>query len=91
MSTVKNNINLVETMELMDGSQLDELMRQLENTIQKSPKDLRSLLMLGNGYYLRGKISSAINVFKKAIDVNPNLPYAYYYLGISYYRQANLD
>ncbi|HPG39546.1 MAG TPA: tetratricopeptide repeat protein [bacterium] len=83
-------INLPEAMDLMDTSQLDELMQQLEESIKKNPKDVRSLLMLGNGYYMRGKISAAIKIFEKAIQVNPNLPYAYYYLGISHYRQLQL-
>jgi len=78
-------------MELLDISQLDELTKQLEEKIKSDPKDLRSLLMLGNGYYLRGKINAAIETFKLATQVNPRLPYAFYYLGVSYYRQAHLN
>ncbi len=84
-------INLPESMDLMDASQLDELMNQLEENVTKNSKDLRSLLMLGNGYFMRGKISTAIKIFEKAISVNPNLPYAYYYLGVSHYRRMHLD
>ncbi len=85
-----SDINLPESMDMMNSSQLDELMKQLEQTVNTDEQDIRSLLMLGNGYYLRGKISSAIEVFEKAIIVNPELPYAYYYLGVSHYRQLKL-
>ena len=84
-------LNLVETMELMDSSQLDQLTQQLEERVKKKSADMRSLLMLGLGYYLRGQMKSAIQIFERAISVNPNLPYAYYYLGIAYYRMVNLD
>jgi tetratricopeptide (TPR) repeat protein len=83
--------DLSESMELLDIFQIEELTQQLEKKIEINPNDLRSLLMLGSGYYLRGKIVSAIQVYQQAIKVNPQLPYAYYYLGVSYYRQARLN
>ncbi len=82
---------LSDSTELLDSSQLDDLIRQLEEKIKNDPKELRSLLMLGNGYYLRGKINAAIQTFQQAIQVNPRSPYAFYYLGVSYYRQAQLN
>lgn len=82
---------LMDDMELLEADQLDDLTRDLEKHIAEDPTDLRSLLMLGNGYYLRGKIDSSIQTFQKAVSVNPRLPYAYYYLGVSYYRAMRLD
>lgn len=82
---------LMDDMELLESDQLDDLVRDLEKQISDDPTDLRSLLMLGNGYYLRGKIEMAIQTFTKAIAVNPRLPYAYYYIGICYYRSMRLD
>jgi tetratricopeptide (TPR) repeat protein len=86
-----SSTHLMDAMELMDSSQMDDLTRELENKVRQDPKDLRSLLLLGNGYYLRGKVRAAIDTFEKAIQVNPSLPYAYYYQGISLYRAMRLD
>lgn len=83
--------HLMDAMELLRSDQIDDLNRELEKRVEEDPDDLRALLMLGNGYYLRGKIEAAIAVFQKAIAANPRLPYAYYYLGICYYRSMRLD
>jgi tetratricopeptide (TPR) repeat protein len=83
--------SLMDTMELLASDQIDDLTIELEKRISEDPADLRALLMLGNGYYLRGKIEAAIQTFKKAIAVNPRLPYAYYYMGVCYYRSMRLD
>jgi cytochrome c-type biogenesis protein CcmH/NrfG len=82
---------LAEAMDTMHPTQVEELTKQLEAAVQENPNDIRSLLMLGNGYYMRGNISRAIETFRKAIAINPNIPYAYYYLGICLYRSAHID
>ncbi|HNW61002.1 MAG TPA: tetratricopeptide repeat protein [bacterium] len=82
---------LMDDMELLESDQLDDLLRDLEKQAAADPTDLRSLLMLGNGYYLRGRIDAAAATFKKAVAVNPRLPYAYYYLGICHYRAMRLE
>ncbi len=87
----QSELNLVEAMDIMDPSQVEELTKQLEKNISKNPNDVRSLLMLGNGYYLRGKLAAAIDTFNSVIKVNPKLPYAYYYLGICLYRSARIE
>ena len=83
--------NLIDSMQFMDITQIDELTIELEERLKENPNDLKALLMLGNGYYIRGKITCAIEIFETAIKVNPKLPYAFYYLGISLYRNAQLD
>jgi tetratricopeptide (TPR) repeat protein len=83
--------SLMDAMALLASDQIDDLTIELEKKIAEDPEDLRALLMLGNGYYLRGKIEAAIQTFKKAISVNPRLPYAYYYMGVCYYRSMRLD
>jgi cytochrome c-type biogenesis protein CcmH/NrfG len=89
---MKNStLNLVEAMDIMDPSQIEELTRQLEAQAKQEPNDVRSLLMLGNGYYLRGKLTLAIETFNSVIAINPKLPYAYYYLGICLYRSAHIE
>jgi cytochrome c-type biogenesis protein CcmH/NrfG len=87
----ESNFDLADAMETMNTSQVEELTRQLEEATTKAPNDVRSLLMLGNGYYLRGKIAQAVETFKIAVKINPNIPYAYYYLGVCLYRSARID
>jgi len=87
----EQRFNLADAMDTMDPTQIEELTQQLEMATQQNPADIRSLLMLGNGYYLRGQVSQAIETFQQAITINPHLPYAYYYLGICLYRGARID
>jgi tetratricopeptide (TPR) repeat protein len=87
----ESSFDLADAMSSMDTSQIEELTRQLEEATAKAPNDVRSLLMLGNGYYLRGKIAQAVDTFRIAVKINPNIPYAYYYLGICLYRNARID
>ncbi len=82
---------LMDDMELLEAEQLDDLTSDLEKHIIEDPTDLHSLLMLGNGCYLCGKISTAIRTFQKAVSVNPRLPSAYYYPGVSCCRAMRLD
>ncbi len=75
----------------MDPSRIDELTGKLEKQLKEDPNVTQTWLMLGNGYYLQGKIAMAIAVFEKAIRVNPQFPYFHYYLGICFYRAVRLD
>lgn len=75
----------------IDYAHVNELAESLEKTTAQNPKDLRSLLLLGNAYYLQGKISKAIEVFNRAIKFYPKDPYAYYYIGIAQYRSAHIQ
>jgi cytochrome c-type biogenesis protein CcmH/NrfG len=83
--------DLEETMDMMDISQIDELIKQLETKVSGDASDLRSLVLLGTSYYLRGQMRKAIDIYNQAIQVNPRSPYAYYYLGIALYRNAQVD
>lgn len=76
--------------EEIDISHVDMLTSKLEERVAQNPGDQRSLLLLGNGYYLQGKIAKSIEIFNRAIALNPEYPYAYYYIGIAQYRRANI-
>ena len=82
--------DLIGGVEEFDNPRVDELTARLEERVAKDPKDVRSLLLLGNGYYLQGKIAKSIEMFNRAIALNPEYPYAYYYIGIARYRSAHM-
>lgn len=81
-------IDLFGGVEEIDNPRVEELMARLEERVAQHPADLRSLLLLGNGYYLQGRITRSIEMFNRAIELNADYPYPYYYLGIALYRSA---
>lgn len=83
-------IDIFGGVEEIDNPRVDMLTSKLEERVAQNPGDLRSLLLLGNGYYLQGKIVKSIEMFNRAITLNPEYPYAYYYIGIAEYRSAHI-
>jgi tetratricopeptide (TPR) repeat protein len=83
-------IDIFGGVEELDNPRVDILTSKLEERVAHNPGDLRSLLLLGNGYYLQGKIAKSIEMFNRAIALNPDYPYAYYYIGIAQYRSAHI-
>jgi tetratricopeptide (TPR) repeat protein len=83
-------IDIFGGVEEIDNPRVDMLTCKLEERVAQNPGDLRSLLLLGNGYYLQGKIVKSIEMFNRAITLNPEYPYAYYYIGIAEYRSAHI-
>ena len=84
-------IDLFGGVEEIDNPRVDELTTKLEERVAQNPADLRSLLLLGNGYYLQGKIAKSLEMFNRAVALNPDYPYAYYYIGIAQYRSAHIQ
>ena len=84
-------LDLLSAIDETDQSQVDELTGQLEYRVEENPASLRSWLLLGNCYYLQGKIALAIETFQKAIAIDPEVPYAYYYIGVALYRSARIE
>ena len=83
-------IDILGGVEEIDNPRVDMLTIKLEERVAQNPDDLRSLLLLGNGYYLQGRISKSIEMFNRAIALKPEYPYAYYYIGIAQYRSAHI-
>ena len=83
-------IDILGGVEEIDNPRVDMLTSKLEERVAQNPDDLRSLLLLGNGYYLQGRIAKSIEMFNRAIGLNPEYPYAYYYIGIAQYRSAHI-
>jgi protein O-mannosyl-transferase len=86
----KPMIDLFGGVEEIDNPRVDELTARLEERVAQNPTDIRSLLLLGNGYYLQGKIARSMEIFNRAIALNPDYPYAHYYIGIAQYRSAHI-
>jgi len=86
-----NSLSVLETVEHLDLSRADALIQTLEAKIKSKPDDLRSLLLLGNTYYLLGQIGQSISHFEKVLAVNPQSAQAYYYLGVALYRSGRVD
>ena len=84
-------VNFFLSMEIMEPHRLDELVAELELKTKQFPNDVRRLVLLGTAHYLRGRLVSAIEAFRRALAMNPSLPYAHYYLGVALYRNAQTD
>jgi cytochrome c-type biogenesis protein CcmH/NrfG len=76
--------------EEIDNPRVEVITARLEERVAQNPTDVRSLLLLGNGYYLQGKIARSMEMFHRAIEINPDYAYPYYYLGIAQYRSAQI-
>lgn len=61
----------------------------IKSLIRDNPKDVSALNLLSVAYSLRGDLSSATRVLKKALRIDPNYPETHYHLGLIYYRQKN--
>ncbi len=85
--TKKTDSSLHQTPETAAGDLIDVLLEK----VKQNPKDIRSLLMLGNSYYMSGKIILAIETYKTVIELDPHVSHAYYHIGIAYYRHAKLE
>jgi cytochrome c-type biogenesis protein CcmH/NrfG len=83
-------IGLAEAAEPLNLARTDRLVRRLETRRQKQPADVETLLLLGNSYYLLGRISEAIQVLKEAIALDSHVPETYYHLGVALYRSARI-
>ena len=83
-------IDLFGGVEEIDNQRVDGLLGKLEERVAQNPADLRSVLLLGNGYYLQGKIAQSMEMFNRAIALSPDYPCAHYYIGIAQYRSAHI-
>jgi len=84
-------IDLLGSIEGMEDPHVNSLTLRLQQKIEQNPADERSLLLLGNVYYLQGQIAQGIETFQKAVSLRPDNAYAHYYIGISHYRRAEIE
>ncbi len=61
-----------------------EAIEQYERAVKADPNDADKFMELGAAYYIAHKWDQAMDAFQKAIDLNPGLSHAHYYLGVLY-------
>ncbi|MFQ5881045.1 MAG: tetratricopeptide repeat protein [Candidatus Methylomirabilales bacterium] len=69
------------------GRQREALLKYLA----KYPRDLNAHFELGQLYALDGKISEAIQEYRKVIEIAPDHETAYFNLGLLYHRSGQLE
>ena len=72
-----------------DEMWLDLMMKDLDQAIKLSPKNVYALFNKGNVYMLQGDYTSAISCYTSAIELKPDLAEAYYNRGLMYLRLGN--
>ncbi len=68
---------------------LDLIMKDLDQAIKISPKNMYAHFNKGNVYMLQGDYTSAISSYSNAIELKPDLGEAYYNRGLMYLRLGN--
>ena len=72
-----------------DEMMLDLMMKDLDEAIKLSPKNMYAHFNKGNIYMLQGDYTSAISCYTTAIELKPDLAEAYYNRGLMYLRMGN--
>jgi tetratricopeptide (TPR) repeat protein len=63
----------------------------LREVVSKDPNNTRAILQLGHFSVLSGQYSKAIERFKQALEIDPNLSEAYFYLGDTYAKMGDME
>ena len=72
-----------------DVTTLDLVMKDLDQALKLSPKNVYAHFNKGNVYMLQGDFTSAISCYSTAIELKPDLGEAYYNRGLMYLRMGN--
>ena len=72
-----------------DEMWLDLMMKDIDEAIKLSPKNVYAHFNKGNVYMLQGDYTSAISCYTTAIELKPDLAEAYYNRGLMYLRMGN--
>ena len=72
-----------------DATTLDLMIKDLDQVIKLSPKNVYAHFNKGNAYMLQGDYTSAISCYNTAIELKPDLGEAYYNRGLMYLRMGN--
>lgn len=71
--------------------ELDVQIGFLEGLVQKDPKHLEALQLLGDSYSERGRHADSLTVDRRLIRKEPRNPLAYYNLACSYALNGRVD
>ena len=72
-----------------DVTTLDLMVKDLDQVIKLSPKNVYAHFNKGNAYMLQGDYTGAISCYSTAIELKPDLGEAYYNRGLMYLRMGN--
>ena len=72
-----------------DVTTLDLMMKDLDQALKLSPKNVYAHFNKGNVYMLQGDYTSAISCYSTVIELKPDLGEAYYNRGLMYLRMGN--
>ena len=74
-----------------DVTTLDLMIKDLDEAIKLSPKNVYAHFNKGNAYMLQGDYTSAISCYSTAVELKPDLGEAYYNRGLMYLRMGNKE
>ena len=63
----------------------------LREVVAKDPNNTRAILQLGHFSVLSGQYSKAIDRYKQALAIDPDLSEAYFYLGDTYAKMGDME
>jgi tetratricopeptide (TPR) repeat protein len=72
-------------------TKLKEMVALLEQRLRSSPDDFWAWDNLANLCFSEGFVLQSIGIYKKALEIRPDLVVTHLRLGIAYYRLARLD
>ncbi len=81
------NLALVE----MSEHRYPEATGLLETLVKLDSGNAMARVMLGRAYHIQNRTAPAIEQFRLALDLAPQLPLAHYHLGYAYQSQGNLS
>ncbi len=79
----KNSIEIYKNLSLSHRykKDYDRSVEYAEKSLSIDPKDVNSMLLLGNIYYEMGKYKEAIRIYGKALEINPDNPSIFFNMG----------
>ena len=73
------------------NKKLKEMVALLEERLRRAPGDFWAWDNLANLCFSEGFVLQSIGIYKKALEIRPDLAVTHLRLGIAYYRLARLD
>ncbi len=73
------------------NKELKEMAALLEERLKRDPKDFWAWDNLANMCFSEGFVLHSIGIYKKALEIRPDLAVTHLRLGIAYYRLARLE
>ena len=89
LSTAPDTKSQAMLRQRQDVMTLELMIKDLDEAIKLSPRNVYAHFNKGNAYMLQGDFTSAISCYSTAIEIKPDLGEAYYNRGLMYLRMGN--